>query len=252
MRKAKANLKIYLALPERLRDLIEQSLAFMRTHPEHMLNFGYRYAIYAAIGSEYPSRPKVDVIGHQRRTYLNILTAEYGLPAWDISLAKNPLWKPLTRLPQDLIEAAKDILFEGITTATYKWIEQKRSPHLSRKLDSRKVEITNDEDRWRYMFSIHVFDNFHTDDLEDIYALTGVGGSVIKALRVALWDDDYTYEQRDFLITEAITDLYGWDSAYYMMCVFSFWLSDHSDKHKRKAFWEWWLLDAIPQAYNRF
>jgi hypothetical protein len=251
--KATSNLKAYLSMPERLQHLVEQSLLFMRNHPEHMLNFGYRYAIYAAMGSEYPSRPKTDIIGHKRRAYLNILTAQYGLPAWDASLARNESWKSWTGFPQDFLEASQDILFQGISIASKKWLDEKRSPHIRLASAHPRFVISSEEDRWGPNCSIHLLDACpSTVDKEDSYVLGGIGTCAIKALDITLFDDEYLYQETDLSITEDITDYYGWDSAYYMMCAVSFWHSDYSDKHKRKAFWEWWLLDAIPHAYSRF
>lgn len=249
MSKATSNLKAYLSMPERLQDLVEQSLVFMRSHPEHMLNFGYRYAIYTAIGSEYPSPPKTDIIGHKRRAYLYILTVQYVLPLWKTT------WDHLAEFPRHVIQAASDILLKGITDATHRWLEHNRSPHLYRIRPNEFPMLPTNEHKWNYVLGQLWGDMEYLASVieqESELPPTVVGFGAVKALSVTLFDEDYPYSKPDFLITEEVTDWYGWDSAYYAMMAISRWRSKGSDKFKRKAFWEWWLLDAIPHAYSRF
>src|SRR5687768_6968006 len=106
-----------------------------------------------------------------------------------------------TGYPQDLLQAARDILVEGMATATHKWIDQKRSPHLvALKHHPRRI-INNDADKWLGIFSLHDFDGLSASpNEEDTYVLQGAGAGAVKALQVTLADDDYLYEEIDFSI----------------------------------------------------
>jgi hypothetical protein len=81
-----------------------------------------------------------------------------------------------------------------------------------------------------------------------------VGYSAAQALGVALYDEFFDSTQVNYTLIDSDIDEHEQDTAFYAACAAAggpIW-SPNTDSIKRRAFWEWWLMDAVPTAWEAF
>lgn len=196
--------------------LIEDALVAMHRHPTHDLILGYRYAIKATFGPRYYPLIASDEsqAGHRKRTLLTIKTTQHVLPLWKSAFPNNDT-------PDLLLEKARQVL-----SGKY----------------SREVAFQEVGEAWSYMDSF-LFGLTETDQ-----AVAIVGYASVKAVAIAVEDEpiDAAYVNLD--LTDEEIDAYDHDGAFEACLAYAGgppWRPE-SSSDKRREFWEWWLLEAVP------
>lgn len=195
--------------------LISESLLAVQRHPQHDLKLGYRQAIWAELGTYGHIARSMDFIGHKRRTILAIFAARNVIPLWKHT------W-PADDRPSQLLTKAEWLMngIEAVNEATeygdrfWTWLEQSIGEY---------------------------------EDKTPLY----VGASAVKALFVALQDEKFDPTDINFQRTDADVDVYDLDASYFAAAAYahgSIW-EPQADPAKRRAFWEWWLNEAVPNAW---
>lgn len=202
--------------PKALSQLISEASLAVHNHPQHDLDLGYRQAIWAALGALGGVSNAIGGIGHKRRAILAVFTARKVMPIWERT------W-PNDKRPSQILTKAEQLVHgsEDVKAATeygdqfWTWIEQ----------------------------SIGAY-----EDKIPVY----VGASAVKALFVALQDEQFEYTDINFQRTDADVDVYDLDASYFAAAAYangSIW-EPESDSAKRRKFWEWWLNEAVPSAWS--
>ena len=203
-----------MSLPKVLEDCIQKALTAVRQHPNHVLNLGYRTAIWAMLGSfDRHSHPSTDA-GHRRRTLLAIESARRVLPIWE------QRW-PEDCKPHDAIQAAIQLLHTQDNRAVF-WDT----------LDRCAVGV----------------ENLMTTD----FIKSMAGESAVLALNTALDDEYFKPGEIDYEWTDG--QLGGGDNDGASVASIAYAggtaLDPKSDPEKRLEFWEWWLKEAVPASYQ--
>jgi hypothetical protein len=195
-----------------LNEIIEQALIAVRAHPQHDLELGYRQAIWAALEAPTDGTEEAKNIGRKRRLLLAILSAKHVLPIWE-------KMRPDDTIPHNLLTKAERSLFEKVESL----------------LDDFSVFAT-------YMNNI----NYEPAVM--------AGESAAMTLSTALWDEKFDPANIDYNLTNADLDPDYSDAALLASVAYangSIW-EPSSDPEKRCKFWEWWLTEAVPMAWQAF
>lgn len=195
-----------------LKEIIEQALIAIRTHRQHDLELGYRQAIWAALEAPTNDTEEAKNIGRKRRLLLAILSAKHVLPIWE-------KMRPDDTIPHYLLTKAERSLFE-------------------------KVEALQDD------FSVFATYIMNIEYEPGVMA----GYSTVKTLSTALWDERFDPKNINYNLSNADLDPDYSDVALIASCAYangSIWESS-SDSEKRREFWEWWLTEAVPAAWQAF
>lgn len=204
-----------MSLSESLSDLLSKALLAIHNHSNHDLNLGYRQAIWSKLGTNNTKSDFLDSVGHKRRALLAISTARKVISIW------NKTW-PTDNRPSFILAKAEEVI-NGAT-------------------DGKKAAKFGDE-FWT-LLEHHIGE----DNNISIYA----GTSAVKALFVAVQDEQFDESNIDYQRTDADVDVYDLDTSYFAAAAYahgSIWEPD-SDPAKRREFWEWWLQEAVPAAWR--
>jgi hypothetical protein len=231
-----------MQLPERLQQAIEQALAAMYADEARALRPGYRQAIYAALGprldvSAYhqaekearlqqqihpdhlpsPLPPVQETAGHIRRTRLAIWSVEYVLPVVE-QVAPQGLPDILR-----LLDEARRVLREPVN---------RQAIHH---------ELNN---MWDYYIQLG-FQKHYTD-------VSMVGNAAVFAVRVALEDEQFDPEHIDYSMLDDLLEPFDHDVAWHAVTAYASRESqdEATNLAKRQEFWERWLTQGVPQAYE--
>ncbi|MCP4180765.1 MAG: hypothetical protein GY756_23645 [bacterium] len=210
-----------MSLPDNVKKIIDKALLHLEKDPNNDLNLGYRRAIWKEFGSKLNLIKSTDKTGLQRRTILALLTSKKVLSFWE------RVW-PEDKTPLLIINEVEDIL-----NAKKNYSEREKNKRM--------------RDLWCWL------EDFRYDD-EDEQQLAAVivGDAAIATINAALFDERFDENSIDFEVTDEDVDPYTSDSSYSAAMVYahgSIW-NDFSNKQKRKEFWEWWLKEAVPKAWN--
>ncbi len=203
-----------MSLPKILENSIQNALNVVYEHPNHVLNLGYRAAIWGALGSlDRHSHPSTDA-GHRRRTLLAIKSARRVLPIWE------KRW-PEEKWPQDAIQASVQLL------------------HIH---DNQKIFLDILD---RCVVGV---ENLMTTD----FVAAMAGQSAVLALNTALDDEYFKPEEIDYKWIDGQLGGGDNDSASVASIAYAAGtaLDPKSNPKKRLEFWEWWLKEAVPTAYH--
>jgi hypothetical protein len=75
--------------------------------------------------------------------------------------------------------------------------------------------------------------------------------SAVKVLDLVLHDAAFDPEHIPDDVMDADLDPYGWDASFYASAAeASFSWEEDSDRERRRAFWRWYLDDAVPAAWR--
>lgn len=209
-----------MSLTQSLKKIVEKALEAVHSHRQHDLNLGFRQAIWAEFGPHLKESRSKDKVGHQRRTILAIITARHVLPVWECVWPKNDT-------PHRILEETEKVL-----KGTLKFSLKEGRERL--------------QDLWTWLDNMEV-SNVQLDAFN-------VGFSAVKAFAVALEDELFDPKDIDYNRTDIDVDAYDADSSYYAAAAYangSIWESE-SDASKRKEFWEWWLQEAVPEAWRAY
>ena len=202
----------------KLSRMIEDALAAMRQHPQHDLTLGYRYAIKATFSPRYyPANASVKSrVGHQKRTLLAIKTVQHVLPLWERFFPEN-------ETPSLLLAQAHKVLKKEYS------IEQ---------------AIKDVGEAWTYM------DSFRVHLTRPAQAVAFVGCAAVVALTIAVEDEPIDAPHVKLDLTDADVDAYEGDGAFEACLAYTGGPPWHpeSSAEKRREFWEWWLLQAVPSV----
>jgi hypothetical protein len=195
-----------------LDEVIEKALTAVGRHPKHDLDLGYRHAIWANLESATDKTIQGKTVGARRRLLLAILSARKVLPLWEKV-------EPYDKTPHQCLAKAERSMFEDIET------------------------LQDD-----YIAAISILDNLP-------YEPTLMAGySAVKTLATAIWDERFNVNEIDYSLTNEDLDPDYTDSALFASCAYadgSIW-EEGSNPNKRRRFWEWWLIEAVPKAWHSF
>jgi hypothetical protein len=201
-------------LPKPLESDLGLALAAVQAHPDHVLNPGYRWLIWEHLGPRGDqTTPRAD-IGHRRRALLAMASARRVLALW------RTRWPEDTYIPMALAAAADY-------------------------LDGRRSET----DCWR--IADRARDAVHEVITED-FAASFAGESAVQALRATLADEYFRPGVRELDWVDGQLDGDDDDAASTAAIAVSGGtaLDPGTDAVKRLAFWQWWLQEAVPEAYR--
>jgi hypothetical protein len=201
-----------MKLPLQTQYLIGQSLELIRNDPEHKLGPLQRIPIYESFYTEENN------YGNTAFLRLQLITAYHVLPIWKEAQAENPL-------TEDLLKMAKQVLLQEVDKEAFK---------------DKFQEIWVDLD-WAEAESTYP------------HAVFAVVAAVFETLRIMLEGFD-SWKEWELSENDIEDDLAVWgnDSATWASNACAGWIMDTDAAHsqKRLEFWEWWLAEAIPQAWE--
>lgn len=210
-----------MTLPRTLQTLMTEALESVRRHPQHDLLLGYRQAIWAAFGPAlHPGQPDSEaaLVGHQRRVFLAVLTVRHVLPIW------LKVW-PNNKSPQRLLTHVEEVM----------------------KGEMSKDMALDAINRWW-----DVVDELGARSQN--MAVT-VGFAALQALATAAVDEMFEPDDIDVALTDS-EEFDNNDASFYAAVAYAngpIWkiaAKPKSDSAKRAQFWQWWLTEAVPAAYQ--
>jgi hypothetical protein len=205
-----------MPLPEKLTDAIAAARAGVMSHELHDLTLGLRQGVWAALGPRDKDDRSGPRPGHRRRTALATISARKVIPIWERS------WPGDDRLHRLL--AAADRVVAG------------DRPDPAKRNESARLRAGLDD-----VLGLG-------GDLTPLYAAYSAGRAVVTALD----DDDFDPAYLDPTLTDASRDAYNVDAAFWAATAAvggSVW-EPASSPARRRAFWEWWLDEAVPAAWQ--
>lgn len=206
-----------------LQSLIQECLKVITQDTNHYLQPFYRQKIYKAFGPanrrDNVENPLTLTFADKVFSWLAILAARYVLPIW-----QQPF--PQDNLPQHLLATAEGVLkgtvqvqiAEKLADATWEQLER---------------EGTEGERLYPYPAAFFV--------------AVAANEALFTALGLDRWHDVEIRENEN----ESDLDPWTSDSAKYSCAAFAggIW-GETFDSQKSFEFWEWWLIEAIPQAWQ--
>jgi hypothetical protein len=212
------------ALPETLQELLQRAQAAVERHPQHDLNLGYRQAIGRACGPHRDSGLPGSVAAHRRRARLAILTVRRVLPLWEACF-------PGDERSRRILEMAEGVL---------------RGEILPEDADENAARFWDDLDALQ--------PEFGPEKAPMALAVGYAAASALVAAYGEAWDDldveeiDYeSVDSRDFTCND--TAFYA-SIAYAGGPVWEILARVSPDAERRRAFWTWWLTEAVPLAWE--
>jgi hypothetical protein len=204
-------------LPAAVEREIERAHSEMLNNPQHALKPFHRRGIYSAFG------PLSDVRTRRVRTSLDLLTTKWVLPIWQVERPDDP-W------PDHLLRMTEGVLFGEIS------------------LEEARVEGDN---AWNRLESLEASEGL-PEDISISHSALGVLETAIEALLEA--SGRYSFDSALISSRHTDADIDPWTHDTVLCAVTAYaggvW-DPASDPNKRKEFWEWWLLEAIPEAWHR-
>jgi immunity protein Imm5 of predicted polymorphic toxin system len=220
-----------MTLPTAVQSVINRALGAMQTHPQHQLLPVYRLPIYQIIRSIYGTATPDPL-----RARLGIATARRVLPLWHAAM---PLYPPddepgvdTNILPDYFLELAEQA-----------W-------QANADLETIKQEVA---DYWYVVGNIEleIFEWREETNGPLFYAFYALD-TAYKALHETLGHELLGRLQHWERHTDDTLPRFACDAASSAVIALSGGGEDQSgppiDVEKRRAFWEWWLLEALPIA----
>ncbi|NER33932.1 MAG: hypothetical protein F6J93_07780 [Oscillatoria sp. SIO1A7] len=201
-----------------LQQKIEKARAALHRDTQFDLNLGYRQAIWAAF--DLNGEATSVKLGHKRRTMLAIITANRVLDIWE-----SIWWQDDT--PHCLLGAAR------LT--------------IAQKLEHSQARAYRNE-IWTKLENMASEPNHQGFEYQKAIA---AGLSAVSALSTALDDEAFDRERIDEELTDADTDAYESDSSFWAAIAYAgaTWEAN-GDRNKRREFWQWWLTEAVKNAWR--
>jgi Immunity protein Imm5 len=215
-----------------LQTLLEKAQTHIRRHPEDDLPLGYRQAIKMALGPYYDigknNLQSPAAVGYKRRGVLAILTARYVQPIWQqVTPTEDLSQEEIDRgLPARTLLRAQKYLTGELTVGSAK--EFYRFYNLI----------------WQDVLSL-----MQTEDIDQTWPV-GAGWAALKALLGMR--ADFKFEIDLSRTDESIRDIDARDYEFHAVVAYANGTPDwpNADQARRHQFWNWWLTEAIPIAWN--
>jgi hypothetical protein len=203
-------------LPEPLEEAIERASSTMLEDERHDLLPIYRRRIYTAIG------PWENVQARQVRIRLDLLSARYVLFIWQ-------KYRPSDTWPEQLISVA-----EGVLAGTVDQVVAARKANEAQfQLDEALPTLVEE---------------LEVGEEEPLGALSAALVALRWAAGITAFDVIEIAEQEtDREIDPLFSDSAGWAAIAYAKAAWE----PGSNSEKRKEFWQWWLKEAVPQAWRK-
>lgn len=193
-----------------LQEILNRSHAQMVQHPQHALLPIYRRQIYDILNNEPTTR------GLRVYEKLAILTAEYVLPLWQDAVLTDILPKLVLEAARQHLQGTLD-LGSATQVAGNAWEKLERYGQVSTAAISSQA--------------------FHA------------GQAAVEALFATLGRPPFDNVQLNEDDTDAALDPWCSDPALWAVTAYAGGVWDQqSDANKRREFWEWWLMEAIPHV----
>lgn len=219
-----------MPLPVTLQELINNLLAKVRKHPEHQLMPVERYKLYRMLESELQAYIPHPILGR-----LSIITAKFVLPIWQQAMPLHPNENPsedesasYDNLPEYLLELAEGLLTGRVDIET---------------------AVRAAGDYW------YVMGNIGEDELRPRGVASAIKAYYAGEASLMALNETLSGSMFDTIRGwESYTDDtlgYAHDSASAAVKAYSGtnpWTS--VDFQKRLEFWEWWLTEALPIAWE--
>jgi hypothetical protein len=212
---------MHLTIPQHVQDLINSGLEKVDADLRHHLNLGHREAIYWAFGPQRFALGNKDDSGYIRRMSLASQTILHILPIWETTWPENPLIQQILSKIQQTTNLHPD-------------------KHDRNVLDK---EIHN---LWLHVTEL-------TDSTREIAGVVGMAAVGVYSL--AVWDG-FTGEDEFDLQRQDSDDFMTCDLHFYAAAAYAngppypIALASESDAEKRQTFWNWWLTQAVPEAWS--
>jgi hypothetical protein len=197
-----------------LQESIAECLAQLEADPLGDLKLGLRRRTLAELGERYTEGDRRRCQGLRRRTKLARASIERALPVWDVA-------RPTDDMPRRLLRLADSVL-GGEIEPDAAWAERAAA--------------------WTALDDIAMTD-------EDTQLALAPGYGAAQVLACAIADEILDFEDLDDL-TDRDVDPEELDPAFFAAAAISggaAW-DEASLKERRRAFWRWWLEEALPAA----
>ncbi len=204
-------------------EIIAACRAALEANPDGHLEIGRRYHVYRGLGAPGNASAKPRAIGHVRRTRLFCITSRKVLPTWEAAF-------PDDETPHELLHwVDRWLAGESLPTSLHGAVS----------------------DWWTYL------DNALTNhtDRDDpavqaaIMAGTAAAATLSAALKDVLLLDGVDLDRRDVDYDPYELDP-PWHACRAYLCGPTT-VTSEPESLRRKAFWEWWLDDAVSEARSR-
>lgn len=201
------------SMPLAVQQAVASAQAAMLQHPQQTVPPFFRKAIYDAIGSQRQGR------AYRVRTRLNLYAAEHVLPVWQQEMSTDTTILRMLDLIRKLLDGAIDVdTARKSAGEAYEWHE---------KLGS------------------------HPEIGARAYC---AAAAAIQAVFEATGRDPLEYtppaDAADFEVDYG-PDFWSTDAASFAAAAYAGRLGyPDSDSLQRRGFWQWWLTEAIPQAFS--
>jgi hypothetical protein len=82
--------------------------------------------------------------------------------------------------------------------------------------------------------------------------IVNVGFAAVKVVTTALVDEIFDPQDPEENISDESLDPYQWDASLYASAAYAggFAWEEQSDKLRRREFWQWYLIEAVPSAWE--
>jgi hypothetical protein len=213
-----------MQFPYTLEQLIREVLEEVRQNSEHKLRLTERDRIYKSFGS------LSDTLANNTYAWLGILTVKKILPIWNLYQMPDDMPESWRDLPERLIKLAEGVLRRTINldTLTYEADEAYHiigGENYPEQLDFvalaslTATSLTNNREPFKYA-------RLTKDTTDDEFDENGdVASAAVKAYAGI-------FEEGKLVLT---------DDEYWKASM---------NSQKQLEFWEWWLIEAIPQAWE--
>lgn len=217
-------------LPIVLRDLLAQSQAVASSDPQHTLTPFNRHRIYQAIALT----PR----GGRMRKWLAYLTAQHVLHVWEAKQPGDPLMG-------DLLEMVRQYMDGEIQRE----VIESRANTLAQSVRQEEREAQTDLERMNAHLQETLVPRRKVRE-PHIYAILAAVEAAFRMLDGyhTPWDKA-TLKEDD---TDQALNARNSDTAYYAVSAYAggpVW-AHYANNKKRLEFWQWWLDEAIPMAWE--
>jgi hypothetical protein len=204
-----------LILPMQFRDTLKAASLTLESDSRGHLPLPERLAIWKLLGSYSDRNAEVPTTGDLHRAELSLIAAADVIHIWN-STFENPIF---------------DLLIE----MCFKHLSNRS---MAQEIDKKRRELTE-----------HLQDlEFEEDQVSALFAAE----SVLAAATLVLGSRTFDPYAIEPTTQDEELDSDRWDSAYFAAAAYTGGLlgDPQSSTSKRKEFWQWYLTDAVPEAWR--
>ncbi|WP_279637400.1 Imm5 family immunity protein [Corallococcus interemptor] len=200
-----------MGVPEVLDSLLQRAFESVRADPVHDLALGMRRELWRSLGPGLGFGP-----GYARRVALALATARHVLPLWELTYPEN-------RTTHTVLDSAEAMRVGSLDKGEARAIWQQAWDHM--------VELSFSDEGSRGV---------------------AAGLSAVQALRTCIDDEAFVLLGVDERLRDDQVDAEDMDASMFAAAAYAggpAWDAS-SDSARRLQFWEWWLSEAVPLAYQ--